>query len=321
MKSKPIQETIFGEKPFKVRNKKIIKSTGLKFYPPTAETSDAIMDDLEKIHGRTKFYALTSGGKDSITLAHWLAERGQLEAGVHIKTNIGFQATTDFVIDFYKEMNWPLHVIEPSPKFTYAAHVLQYGFPGPGFHRLIMGKLKYKTMRDFALTIDRKNHCLISGVRKFESVRRMGNYPEPIQSDGSLWFACPFFYKKTEELYKYLHVNNLKITPIHKELGMSGECMCGSFAQVGEKDTIRRLDPKLADYIQWLEVGIKKFGTPAAKRYAKWGNSPLMTDLEDQKQMDFFFKDNPDLKIVNDIEALVCGDECGAGTLKGMMDI
>lgn len=315
------QQTLTGSKPFVSRNMKIIKGHGMKFYPPTAETPEAIMDDLEKIHGRSKFYGLTSGGKDSTALLHWLAERGQLEAAVHIKTNIGIQATTDFVIDLCKEWNWPLHVIEPSPKFTYSAHVLQYGFPGPGYHRMIMGKLKFKTMRDFALTIDRKKHCLISGVRKFESARRMGNYPEPIQTNGAVWFGCPFFYKKAEELYKYIHEHGLKITPVHAKMGMSGECMCGSFASGGEKQKIRELDPKLAKYIEWLEDGIQKFGSPQAKRYPKWGNSPLMTDLEDQKQIDFFFKDNPDLQDVNDFESLVCGEECGANTMKGMLDI
>lgn len=314
------QTSLFGEKPFISRNKKIIKSNGLKFYSPTKETPEDIMNDLEKIHGRSKFYALTSGGKDSISVCHWLAERGQLEAAVHIQTNIGIKQTTDFVKDLCKEQNWKLHVIEPSPKFTYASHVLQYGFPGPGFHRLIMGKLKYKTMRDFALTIDRKNHCLISGVRKFESVRRMGNYLEPIQSDGSLWFACPFFYKKSEELYRYIHENGLKITPVHDVLGMSGECMCGSFASSGEKQIIRELDPKLAEYIEWLEDGIQKFGTKEAKHYAKWGSMAKMSELEEQQQITEFFKDNPDLKIVDDIESLVCGTECGAGTMRGMLD-
>ena len=314
------QDTLFGEKPFIVRNKKIIKSGGLKFYPPTEETPEAIINDLENIYHRTSFYSLTSGGKDSISLSHWLADQGKLKACVHIKTNVGIQATTDFVKDLCQDQGWKLYIIEPNPKFTYASHVLQYGFPGPAFHRLIMGKLKYKTMRDFALTIDRKNHCLISGVRKFESVRRMGNYPEPIQSDGSLWFGCPFFYKKSDELYRYIHENGLKITPIHDQLGFSGECMCGSFSVSGEKMRIRELDPKLADYIEWLEDGIQRFGTKEAKRYPKWGEQPKMTDLEQQELITKFFIDNPDLKIVDDIESIVCGVECGAGTMRGALD-
>ena len=320
MSKTKLQQSLFGEKPFISRNKKIIKSGSLKFYPSTNDTPESIIEDLETIHNRTKFYALTSGGKDSVSLCHWLAEQGKLESVVHIQTNIGIQATTDFVKDLCKDQGWKLHIIEPSPKFTYASHVLQYGFPGPGFHRLIMGKLKYKTMRDFALTIDRKNHCLISGVRKFESVRRMGNYPHPIQSDGALWFGCPFFYKTSEELYRYIHENGLKITPVSDIMGTSGECMCGSFAGKGEKLKIRELDPKLADYIQWLEDGVEQFGTVHAKRYPQWGGQAKMSDLENQQQMDYFFKENPDLKIVNEIESLVCGVECGAGTMRGAMD-
>lgn len=315
------QQTLTGTKPFKVRNKKIIKSGTIKFHAPTDETPEAIINDLETIHKRTKFYSLFSGGKDSMSTTHWLDSIGKLEAVVHIKTNIGLQMTTDFVEEICEKHGWKLYIIEPNPKFTYASHVLQYGFPLAGFHRLIMGKLKYKTMRDFALSIDRKNHCLISGVRKFESTRRMGNYPYPIQEDSVLWFGCPMFYKSSEETYRYVHENGLTISPAYsKGLGTSGECMCGSFATGGEKQMIRRLDPKLADYIDWLEDGIQKFGTKEAKRYPKWGDQSKMSDLENQQQIDSFFKDNPDLQQVNDIESMVCGAECGAGSMRGMLD-
>jgi 3'-phosphoadenosine 5'-phosphosulfate sulfotransferase (PAPS reductase)/FAD synthetase len=315
------QQTLTGIKPFKVRNKKIIKSGTIKFHAPTDETPEAIINDLETIHKRTKFYSLFSGGKDSMSTTHWLDSIGKLEAVVHIKTNIGLQMTTDFVEEVCEKQGWKLHIIEPNPKFTYASHVLQYGFPLAGFHRLIMGKLKYKTMRDFALSIDRKNHCLISGVRKFESVRRMGNYPYPIQEDSVLWFGCPMFYKSSEETYRYVHENNLTISPAYsKGLGTSGECMCGSFATGGEKQMIRRLDSKLADYIEWLEDGITRFGSKEAKRYPKWGDQSRMSDLENQQQIDSFFKDNPDLQQVNEIESMVCGAECGAGSMRGMLD-
>ncbi len=319
---KNTQSTLFGEeKPFISRNKKIIKSKGVKFYPATVETPDGIIDEIENVYHRSKFYSLTSGGKDSVSLTHWLDIIGKLEAVVHIKTNIGLESTTDFVYDLCQEHGWKLYVIEPSPKFTYASHVLQYGFPLAGFHNLIMGKLKYKTMRDFALTINREEHCLISGVRKFESVRRMGNYPYPILSDSALWFACPFFYKTSEETYRYIHENGLKIAPAYSlGLGTSGECMCGSFAVKNEKELIRKLDPKLAEYIKWLEDGVEKFGTKQAKKYPLWGGQPKITELEKQQELDGFFKDNPDLIDVNDTESIVCGQECGAGSMRGMLD-
>lgn len=305
---------------YKQQSKTSIKSRGLKFIRPTAETPEAIIHDLETIYNRTKFYALTSGGKDSMTVCHWLAEQGKLEAAVHIQTNIGVRETTDWLVSYCDDMNWKLYTIQPKPKFTYASFVLEYGFPGPMAHKMIMGLLKYKTMRDFALTIDRHNHCLLSGVRKFESQRRLGNYPEPIQNDGNMWFGCPFFYYTTEEIYRYVHIHGIKITPVHRTLGMSGECMCGSYATKGEKRLIKDLDVSLAGYIEWLEEGVQRFGTPQAKRHSTWGGSIKMSDIEQQKMLDIFFDARPDLKDVEQMQYGICGEECGAGTMRGTED-
>ena len=312
-----MRQTHFGTAPVKIVGKGSVKSTGIKHYSVRVKTPEGILQEVEEVHHRTKFYALASGGKDSVSICHWLAGREKLEAVVHIKTNIGIRATTDFMTDLCNDMGWPLHVIEPSPKHTYASHVLSYGFPGPGFHNRIMGKLKYKTMRDFALTIDKKHHCLISGVRKYESDRRNANYPEPIQSDGNLWFASPFFYRTSEEVYNYVHVNGLRITPVHDVLGMSGECMCGAFAGRGEKKLIRELDGGLADYIDWLEDGVQRFGTAQAKKYPKWGESARMSELDQQIQITEFIRENPDLNDADMFEGQICGQECGPGTLRG----
>lgn len=309
-----------GHTPFKSHNKSNVRAHSLVFIPPTKETPEAILDDLENIHGRTKFYALTSGGKDSMSVCHWLAEHDKLEAAVHIQTNIGIRETTDWIKDHCKEVGYKLHVIEPQPKFTYASFVLQYGFPGPPAHRMIMGLLKYKTMRDFALSIDPKHHCLISGVRKFESERRLGNYPHPIQHDGKMWFGCPFFYMTTEEVYKYVHIHGIKITPVHKKMGMSGECMCGSYATRGQKEMVRELDPELAEYIKWLEEGVERFGTKHARKYPTWGGAAKMTEMEQQKVLDAFFAVRPDLKNITQMEAGICGAECGAGTMRSELD-
>ena len=319
-KKKYSQQT-FGEKPFISRNKKIIKTTSMKFYPSHAETPEAIIQDTEEIYHRTKFYALSSGGKDSQTMTHYLDSINKLEAVVHIKTNIGLQMTADFISDYCQSKGYKLHMLEPAPKFTYASHVLQYGFPSAGHHGMIMGKLKYKTMRDFALTIDRKNHCLVSGVRKFESKRRMGTYHGPIQSEGPLWFCCPYFYKTDEEIYKEFLKIGLPISPAYKlGLGTSGECMCGAYASPHENQLIKDIDPKLADYIKWLEEGVLKFGSPQAKRYSKWGGQAKMSDLESQQTFKEFYNDNPDLTDSDLAELVACGPECGRGTMRAMED-
>ena len=312
---------LFGDGPeFKVRTNHQVKKTTLKFYRPSAETPEAIIRDCEEKYDRDRFFVLSSGGRDSQCVLNWADRTDKLEGVAHIKTNIGLSVTTDFVSDFCQSRGYKLYLLEPAHKFVYASHVLQYGFPGPAFHNLIMGKLKYKTMRDFAYTIDKKHACLLSGIRKFESNRRTKNYPEPIGNDGDLWFANPYFYRTNEEVYKEFLELGLPISPAYKMgFSTSGECLCGSFAGRGEKEMIRKLDPKLADYIAWLEEGVAKFGTPQARLYSKWGGTSKMNDLEMQDTLREFIAAFPEMEHVNEMEGMICGNECGPGTMRGLL--
>lgn len=281
-------------------------------YPVQSKDPADIIAEMENL-GRKKFYVMCSGGKDSVSLAHYMAEIGKLDGVFHIQTNIGIKETTDFVKDLCQEQGWKLFVREPKPKYVYVSWVLEHGFPSTGAHNVIMGYLKYHTMRRFAFESERKkDHVMISGVRKFESKRRMGKYDDPISRDDKLWFGMPFFWKTSEELYRYIHENGLRITPVHEKMGFSGECECGSFASFNEKLRIKEVDPKLAEYIEWLEEGVRKFGTIQAQKYSKWGNTTSMTELEQQKFLDDF--------VDEDIESVICGAECGAGTMKGALD-
>ena len=310
-------QTTFGQKEKKITDKKVIKLGNLKFYQSPEKTPESILEEIENVYHRSKFYALFSGGKDSMTATHLLDSMGKLESVVHIKTNIGLQMTTDFVIEICEKMGWPLRIIEPNPKFTIVAQALENGFGNPQSHRIVMGRLKFKTMRDFALSIDRDNHCLISGIRSMESNRRMGNYLGPIQSNGAMWFGNPIFYMSSEDTYAYVHKHGLKISPAYaKGFAVSGECMCGCFSTDREKLMIKEHDPKLAAFIEWMEDGIQRFGTTRAKKYPTWGSGSKMTDIQQQEQMESFFKDNPELKPVDEMESLICGTECGAGTLR-----
>ena len=127
---------------------------------------------------------------------------------------------------------------------------------------------------------------------------------------------------KSEDVYKYVITNGLKISPAYEMgFGVSGECMCSAYAGRDEKMLIRKHDPDLFERIKWMEDGVQRFGTPRAKRYSHWGEGAAMSDLEQQQVMDDFLEKNPDLKIVNEIEELVCGDEgCGSGTMRGTED-
>ena len=320
-KSKLRQSGLFGDAPFKSRSNHPVKKTSLYFYSPSDETPEAIVSDCEEKYGRDRFFVLSSGGKDSQCVLNWMDSHDKMEAVVHIQTNVGLSVTTNFVKDYCNSRGYKLYVIEPAHKYVYAAHVLQYGFPGPGYHNMIMGKLKYKTMRDFAYSIDKKHAVLVSGIRKFESNRRTKNYPEPIGHDGDLWFANPYFYKTNEAVYEEFMKLGLPISPAYKlGFGTSGECLCGSFASKGEKEMIRNVDPKLGEYIEWLEEGVTKFGTAQAQTYNKWGNGAKMSDIARQDNLNKFFKDHPEMAHVNEMESMICGTECGAGTLRGALD-
>jgi len=321
MNMKATQSTLApgGKEKKLLDTRKKIKKGGYEWYYTDARDYEDIIYDVEAKHGRKNFYALFSGGKDSMTAAHKLYEMGKLKSIIHIKTYVGLQMTEDYVRDVCREYNWPLKIISPTTKYIYAARVLENGFPVNSNHRIIMGYLKYKAMYNFGATDP--DHCFVSGIRKMESTRRSKNYLTPIQRNGFLWHCNPIFYYSGEETYRYIHEHGLRISPAYQTpLKVSGDCLCGSYASHNDKVALRLVDPKLADYIEWLEEGVEKFGTPAAKKYGKWGGRVKMSELEQQQQLDSFLKQNPALSEVVEMESQVCGTECGPGTLRGLID-
>ena len=299
------QDTLDGVENIKVIPRKSTAS-GFEFHDARSHDPADILAQVEEEFGRDKFYVLCSGGKDSQTVLDFVAEQEKLAGVVHIRTNVGLEMTTNFIRDYCQEKGYPCHIIDPQPRFIYVAKVLEHGFPGPGAHSHIMGVLKYRAMRNFAFSADRKRHCLISGVRHYESSRRMGKYKTPIQNDGPLWFCAPYFYKSDKEVYEEYLKKALPISPAYKHgFTLSGECFCGCFADgIQEKELIRKADPKLARFIAWLEEGVREFGTSEAQKYANWGGLSRMDDLDLQTSMDEI------------IEGMVCGQECGPGTYK-----
>ena len=313
------QTTIDGSPTTKARGR-ARQTKGRDFFAASGESFEDIVNDMEKVHGRKRFYALASGGKDSMYVVDRLARMGKLETVVHIRTNVGLEMTTDFLVDYCKEMGWPLRIIEPKARYIYVSHVLQYGFPSTGIHNVIMAKLKYIPMRDFILNEDREGHVLVSGVRRYESRRRMQNFPDPILRDGSMWFCAPAFHMTDSDIYRYVHTEGLKISPAYKRgFNTSGECMCGSFAARGEKKLIHDVDENLAGSFEWLEEGVRRFGTPMARKYGQWGGTAKMTEIEMQKILDVFVKTHADVPL-EAAEQVVCGAECGAGTMRGETD-
>lgn len=294
--------------------------SGYQMFETKSERPEDILSEVMNEHRRDRFFAMFSGGKDSVGITHWLAEQDKLEAVVHIDTGIGVKKTRDFVIETCEKNGWKLYIERPKFYRVYSAFVMEYGFPSASLHRVIMGYLKFQVMRNFALDIDRDRHCLVSGVRKFESSRRMKTYSSPILRDGRMYFMSPFFYKTSEEVYRYVHENGLKITPTHDILGMSGDCLCGAYSSAGERERLKEADPELARYIEDLEYMVRMYGTDYAKKHPTWGGMRARKagdEREEEEMLRAMFDRHKDLSRDN---PMFCGEECGPGTMRGALD-
>ena len=285
-----------------------LKQKGVKHYLAQNNTPEQIINEVIKIHGRTDFYVACSGGKDSISLAHWVNANypDNFKGLIFADTGVGIRLTQEWLVGYAKKMGWPLFIIKRPEHRSYDQTVVAHGFPGPGLHTVVMQQLKYVPMREFAFAEERKyKHCIITGTRKFESKRRNIN-TRPITRESNLYFCSPFYDQTDEWVYRYLLENGLEITPVHKMLGMSGECMCGCFAGMGEREIIKQLDPKLDARLTELEKKIAESGSDKARMFPLWGKGRVSTKKQYVNQ---------------NLEAAICGAECGMGTMRSLENV
>ena len=92
---------------------------------------------------------------------------------------------------------------------------------------------------------------------------------------------------------RYFIENDIKRSPVYDTLHISGDCLCGSFAQKNELKLLEMFHPKTFTEIKRLEKLLKAKGTGYAKKYSTWGNHKQTTD---------------NIKAQTTIESYLCSD-------------
>jgi 3'-phosphoadenosine 5'-phosphosulfate sulfotransferase (PAPS reductase)/FAD synthetase len=216
---------------------------------------------------------LFSGGNDSTVLAHMMRHRAQY--AIHANTTIGIEATRQFVRDTCK--SWGLELLERVAPVSYRDWVLKRGFPGPALHYIMFQKLKERALDQVKrelVTSPRKERVLfIAGRRRAES-RRRTNIPL-METDGSAIWASPLAMWTKEDMGVYRAIADRDGDPVpfnsvSDAIGMSGECLCGAFAQAGELERIRLWYPDTAEEIDQLQADVRAAGHK--EPFCVWGH-------------------------------------------------
>lgn len=191
-----------------------------------------------------KVFSLFSGGDDSICATHVAAQASQFDGAVMIDTGIAVAQTHEHVRAVCERFGWPLLVYR-SP-YSYDDLVRKHGFPGPAQHTVMYSKLKERAIR--SLVRDHKKErgqqvMLITGVRQQESQRRMVTVQTRVDKRGAQIWVSPLFDWTNERKTDYMREHNLPRNPVKPFLHVSGDCLCGAFAQRGELEMLRMFYP------------------------------------------------------------------------------
>jgi 3'-phosphoadenosine 5'-phosphosulfate sulfotransferase (PAPS reductase)/FAD synthetase len=186
-----------------------------------------------------------SGGNDSTVMAYVM--RKHLTHLIHADTGVGLQATRQFVEETAAALGLPLLTpTAPRPEDRYSALVRQYGFPGPGMHTKMYNRLKERAWREARRHLVTDGHhqrmIFVAGRRRNESTRR-AKVPELEREDSVVWVSPMVLWTKLD-LNTYRRMHDIPVNPVYEVLHMSGECLCGCYAQEGEREWLFRWFPE-----------------------------------------------------------------------------
>lgn len=249
----------------------------------TAESgAHAIIDAAIAQYNPSHVFALFSGGHDSLCSTHVAAQHPRFSGAITVFTSIGLARTRRYVYDTCKGYGWPLKIYRPEIADRYATTVRAYGFPGPAQHSRMYRHLKQEQIRR-ALR-EHKLHrndriMFVTGVRAAESSRRMNANIAPIDKRGVAIWVQPIVEWEASDKREYMERHALPRNPVVDLLCMSGECLCGAFAQPGEMASLELHFPREAAELHRLEDEARARGLPCV-----WGERPLKQWPIDEEQ-------------------------------------
>ena len=221
-----------------------------------------MIDKHTPIHTTVGF----SGGHDSLVCTHLVMSHLPDASVFHCNTGIGVEKTREFVRDTCKEQGWPLREILPEEHkgCSYEEWVERYGFPQGGAHSYMYINLKERAIEQYLREIKEGHHLrsrilLCFGVRKDESVRRMGKIKREWRRRAPVYLS-PIIDFTSADKEEYIKKYELPRNPVVDTLGMSGECLCGAFSHKGEKDLVKLVCKDTYDKISAMEQKVKELG-------------------------------------------------------------
>jgi hypothetical protein len=254
----------------------------LETYEAKCERAHQIVDEAVATYKLDQLWVATSFGGDSVTVLEMFANHPLFKGAFHIGTGIAVPEVLEYGQQLCAERGWPLKIYQ-TPLATYREWVLKHGFPGPAMHTMMYRILKERRVEDFIREHKTRrfhNIGILSGARITESRRRMGT-SKPVSKRGSAVWINPILYFGDDDKSRSETRFNVARSPVSVQLGLSGECLCGAYADPAELRELRACYPATYDYIRTLERDAEAAGV-----HCKWGVSPPGQTVVDPDQMD-----------------------------------
>jgi 3'-phosphoadenosine 5'-phosphosulfate sulfotransferase (PAPS reductase)/FAD synthetase len=255
---------------------------------PVERPSPAEVIERALAHEPVAIYALLSGGDGSLRATHWAMNNVPGCRVAHINTGIGIEATRQFVRETCAFYGWDLTEIRAKEDCgqDYDELVLEHGFPGPAAHQLMYIQLKDRAIEELVRRSKAfgtsEKVMLLTGIQHDDSERRSGYGGREITIRNAQMWVNHMYWTDKSSVYLYLRDHQIRRNPVSVELGMSGECGCGAYADKGELAIWRRADPAFGQRIDQLQIKAAERGV-----HCKWEGRPPK-ERDDKLTADMF---------------------------------